>query len=207
MYKVFVDNISIYFQKDVIFKSNISSQYFPSISIEDYDLFINEVNNIQLTEKVFINCPDPKETMLKLFSNFKWIEAAGGIVQNTTTKEVLFIFRNGFWDIPKGKIKKKENPRQGAIREIIEECGLNELNILSELSPTYHTYFAYGKHVIKKTHWFVLETDDLDVQPEIEEGITEVKWFEPNNFGVIRKNTFASILDVMDEYLKNESNL
>ncbi|WP_107038243.1 NUDIX hydrolase [Brumimicrobium mesophilum] len=200
MYKVFVDNISIYFQKDGIFKSNISSQYFPAISVADYKLFIEEVNKINLKEKVVVFSPDPKAQLLEFFSNFKWIEAAGGIVLNTTTNQALFIHRNGFWDIPKGKLEKNENPEQGAIREIEEECGLGNLKILGELSPTYHTYFAYGKHVIKKTHWFSLVTDELNVTPQIDEGITEVKWFETDNLNLIKNNTFTSILDVMEEY-------
>lgn len=200
MYKVFVDNISIYFQKDSFFKSNISSDFFPTISINKYNYFLREMESINVKEQVFVQSPDPMAQIKELFGDFKWIEAAGGIVQNTKTKKELFIFRNGLWDIPKGKIEKGENPREGAIREIEEECGLKDLSITGELSPTYHIYFGFGKHVIKKTHWFTLETNVENVEPQTEEGITEVKWFDKNEIEVVKKNTFGSILEVIEEY-------
>ena len=38
------------------------------------------------------------------FSNYKLVIAGGGVVFNKN-KEILFIFRNGYWDLPKGKIE------------------------------------------------------------------------------------------------------
>jgi hypothetical protein len=38
------------------------------------------------------------------FSNYKLVIAGGGVVFNKY-KEILFILRNGFWDLPKGKIE------------------------------------------------------------------------------------------------------
>ncbi len=203
MYKVFVDNISIYFQKDTFFKSNISPEFFPAVSISKYNYFLNEINRINTKDKIFIRSSDPMKQIHEFFANFKWIEAAGGVVQNKESKQILFIFRNGLWDIPKGKIEKGENPREGAIREIEEECGLKNLTITGELSPTYHIYFAYGKHFIKKTHWFTLETNEESVEPQTEEGITEVKWFDLKDIDIVKENTFESILEVMKEYLDN----
>ncbi|PWH87068.1 NUDIX hydrolase [Brumimicrobium oceani] len=200
MYKVFVDNLSICFQKDSFFKSNISSDFFPTVAINKYKSFLKEIERLNVKEEVFIQSPNPVEQVKEVFADFEWIEAAGGIVQNTKTKKLLFIFRNGLWDIPKGKIEKDENPKEGAIREIEEECGLKNLKITSELSPTYHVYFAYGKHFIKKTYWFTLETKEEKVEPQTEEGITEVQWFNKYDLSIIKKNTFASILEVMEEF-------
>ncbi len=52
-----------------------------------------------------------KETF---FKNFKVIEAAGGIVQNEK-KDILFIYRLGKWDLPKGKIEKGEKEEACAV--------------------------------------------------------------------------------------------
>lgn len=205
MYKVFADNISIYFQKDTFFKSNISPQFFPAISTNNYTSFLEEINKINVKEHVYVQCTDPLRKIKEMFSQFLWIEAAGGIVINTNTKEALFILRNGIWDIPKGKIEEGENPREGAIREIQEECGLNNLRITGELSPTYHIYFGYGKHFIKKTFWFTLETEEIDVEPQLDEGITEVKWFDSNNLNLVKENTFESIREVLEEWLRLRS--
>jgi 8-oxo-dGTP pyrophosphatase MutT (NUDIX family) len=46
--------------------------------------------------------PGP-DAMSSFFSLFKIIEAAGGVVKNGRG-EILFIFRRGKWDLPKGKI-------------------------------------------------------------------------------------------------------
>jgi hypothetical protein len=48
------------------------------------------------------------EQLYEHFSSlFQIIEAAGGLVKNKND-EWLFIFRNGKWDLPKGKIEKGE---------------------------------------------------------------------------------------------------
>src|SRR5262245_43144571 len=60
------------------------------------------------------------------FKHFHLIEAAGGIVQNDK-KELLFIHRLGKWDLPKGKIEKKESPETCAVREVEEETGVTNL--------------------------------------------------------------------------------
>ena len=197
MYKVFVNNVPIYFQKDALSESNIPSEFLPSLSSKDFSSFISAVNESNSTTSVFVNSPDPMAAIHQFFNDFEWIEAAGGIVKNTLTDKLLFIFRNGFWDIPKGKIESGENPKEGAIREIEEECGLKNLKITGELSPTYHVYFAYGKHFIKKTHWFALNTEESDVKPQLEEGITEVRWFDVEEMDVVKGNTFASVLEVI----------
>ncbi len=52
--------------------------------------------------------PGEQETMLKKFiSLFSVVEAAGGVVKNDYG-EILFIHRLGYWDLPKGKISKRD---------------------------------------------------------------------------------------------------
>nr|WP_299206028.1 NUDIX domain-containing protein [uncultured Brumimicrobium sp.] len=200
MYKVFVNNVPIYFQKDALFESNIPTQFLPNLSLEHFDEFKVEVEKLNSEVFLFIKGKDPFKEIQQFFNKFEWIEAAGGIVQQTESQKLLFIFRNGFWDIPKGKIEAGENPEEGAIREIQEECGLKNLKIVRELSPTFHVYFGYGKHFIKKTHWFALSTQETKVSPQLEEDITEVRWFDSNEIDFVKEQTFASILDVLEDF-------
>ncbi|RFC55129.1 NUDIX hydrolase [Brumimicrobium aurantiacum] len=199
MYKVFVDNISICFQKDLNFSCNLPKQYLPILSKDKFESFKTDIKEISKTQTITVFSPDPLHAMKNFFKEFKWIEAAGGIVKNDKTKKELFILRNGFWDIPKGKIEEGESPESGAIREIQEECGINELKINRELSPTYHVYFAYEKHFIKKTYWYKMTSHETDVTPQAEEGITEVRWFDQNELEIVQSNTFTSILEVIEE--------
>lgn len=145
--------------------------------------------------------PNPKSAMKYFFSNFKKIKAAGGIVK--FYNELLFIKRNGKWDIPKGKMEKGEKPRETAIREIKEECGLKgDLTIESKLMKTYHCYFMIEKSVLKKTTWFILNYEGSNqVEAQIEEGITEVVWLKKNQLSKVKKNTFSSVRDVLEYYL------
>jgi len=53
--------------------------------------------------------------------------------------EILFIFRNGKWDLPKGKAEAKETINQTAIREVEEETGITGLSII----PTFRDYLSY----------------------------------------------------------------
>lgn len=146
---------------------------------------------------------NPITMMPNFFSNFKLIEAAGGIVKSKNL--FLFIKRNERWDIPKGKIEKNETPEIAAIREIKEECGLTgELMIRNKIIETYHTYEFKNKSVLKKTYWYCLEyIGDNSTKPQLEEGITEIQWLNQNQFSIIESNTYPSILDVLFEFGKS----
>ncbi len=201
MYKVFIENVPIYFQKNKQFQTNLSKYFFPSLSLLDFDRFLDEIHTLSAGESIFVKSPDPFMKISSFFKYFEWIEAAGGIVRNTKTDDLLFIFRNGVWDLPKGKIEAKETSKKAALREIEEECGIRNMEIIYELSSTYHVYFAYGKHWIKKTYWFALESSQIVLEPQKEENITEAKWFQRNKIKSVQENTYASILDVIEEYL------
>ena len=72
-------------------------------------------------------------------AGYKLIEAAGGLVYNDKN-QILMIFRNGKWDLPKGKLEVGENIEQCAIREVEEECGVSGLTITQQLQKTYHKW-------------------------------------------------------------------
>jgi 8-oxo-dGTP pyrophosphatase MutT (NUDIX family) len=141
--------------------------------------------------------------MTNFFVGYKFIEAAGGIVKSENS--FLFIKRNGLWDIPKGKIEKKETPEIAAIREIQEECGITgELIIRIKIIDTYHTYKFKNKSVLKKTHWYYLDYfGDKSTKPQLEEGITEIQWLPLNRFSIIESTTYPSIRDVLTEFGKS----
>jgi hypothetical protein len=53
---------------------------------------------------------------------------------------------------------------------------------------------------LKNTHWYLLDHfGDRSTIPQLEEGITEVRWFSQQNYSKIKSNTFPSILDVILE--------
>jgi len=149
---------------------------------------------------IILICEDV-EMVFKLFaSNYKLIEAAGGLVFNHNN-DLLLIERLGVWDLPKGKIDSGETPEITALREVKEECGVNGLSIEYLVCKSYHTYFFKDKHVLKRTYWFKMNsTFNGLLVPQIEENITKVEWkhFTKNN--IANLNTYESIRDVLKNY-------
>ena len=111
-----------------------------------------------------------------LRKKIKVVEAGGGLVYNSK-KEILFIRRNGKWDLPKGKVEKGETYEEAAIRETEEETGVQNLEIRRFIKKTYHVFKRNDKFRLKVTYWFEMYTDyDGDLIPEPEEGIKKVRW-------------------------------
>lgn len=108
--------------------------------------------------------------------------AAGGVLYQTgsSPQKVLLIKRNGFWDIPKGKLENGETIEECAVREVEEEVGAKDLIIETFLCDTYHEYQAEGKNFGKTTHWYLMEseTPDFNFVPRVKEGITDVRWVD-----------------------------
>jgi len=127
---------------------------------------------------------------LKLLPN---VVAGGGKVYNAN-KEILFIYRNDKWDLPKGKAEKKETIEETAIREVEEETGVENLKISKPLPTTYHIFKRNGRHKIKITYWFEMTTDfSGKLLPEENEGITKVQWLNEKASQEALDNSYANI--------------
>ena len=104
------------------------------------------------------------------------------------------------WDLPKGKVEKKESSKSAAVREVMEECGLsNEPKIKSKIINTFHIYPFNGKSYLKKTSWFLMDYEGskkLVVQKE--EGITSACWVNYTALSIKLKKSFPSIAEVIN---------
>jgi len=131
------------------------------------------------------------------FHLFNWVDAAGGLVKNEKG-EMLFIFRLGKWDLPKGKLAGNESPEEAAIREVREETGLAGIRITGSLPSTYHIYERKGKSILKQTRWFEMEAKNAQsLIPQAEEDITEARWVGKKDLESVLSNTYASIRELM----------
>jgi 8-oxo-dGTP pyrophosphatase MutT (NUDIX family) len=135
----------------------------------------------------------------KFFSFFKIIEAAGGVVRNEKN-EILVIFRNGKWDLPKGKIdKRKETIKQAALREVKEETGIKVLLIKGKLLTTYHLFFRKERMILKPTYWFEMFADSSSkFVPETKENISMVIWVKEEEIPGILQNTYHSLEELFN---------
>lgn len=138
------------------------------------------------------------EKLKKLFfKQFVPVTAAGGLIENEKA-EVLLIFRRGKWDLPKGKVDKGESLDECAVREVEEETGLKNIELLKPLTVTYHTYDEFGKHIIKDSHWYKMKVKGKqNIVPQTEEDISEIKWVKKKDLKNYFSNTFPSVKDVL----------
>jgi len=141
---------------------------------------------------------DLKKTWKEFCLLFEIRKAAGGVVINGKN-EKLFIKRNGFWDLPKGHVEKNEKNRDAAIREVMEECGIEKPVIIKKLVKTYHTYVLKKRIVLKPTKWYLMSySGGKKTKPQKKEGITKVVWANKSEETEMVKNSFASIVEVVN---------
>ncbi len=144
-----------------------------------------------------------------LFSDYKIIKAAGGIVMSKKGL-LLMIFRKGKWDLPKGKIDKGERVKHTALREIREETGIGSLKIQRQLlflnrrqDALYHTYEDNGKKILKETYWFkMISNDSGPLTPQQAEGIERAEWCSPQKVRENLQNSYPSIHEVISQGLE-----
>ena len=148
--------------------------------------------------KVYINkeCKVITHNWDDFCAKYILIEAAGGLVYNSVN-QVLMIFRNKKWDLPKGKIELGESIEECALREVEEECGISNLQIIGALKSTYHIYKLNGRSILKRTYWFKMNTNYSNkLIPQIEEGITKVEWVNKEDISKKIENTYMNIKDI-----------
>ncbi len=195
MYKVFVNDKPLFLTNEISKETNF--QLFLLESVDIVQLIIKIFQN--KIQKAYLYHPDEKQIMKTLKSKIPVNKAGGGLVYNKKG-EVLFIFRGGKWDLPKGGIEKGEDIEATAMREVEEETGVKQLTITKKLQKTYHVFKRNGVYKLKVTHWFEM-TSDFEETPvgQIEEGIEKAAWFHPNEIPEILKNSYENIKLLFEE--------
>ena len=150
---------------------------------------------------------DPDKILKKVILEFKYIIAAGGIVENEKGK-ILLMKRLGKWDLPKGKLDKGESIEECALREIEEETGAADLSVKSSFAETYHTYYRNEKWIIKHTHWYIVNCEDgSKLSPQEDEDIEQVAWVDFDTIDVLKIDTYPAIRRLLKRYKKRLNKL
>lgn len=140
--------------------------------------------------------PDLEALQKAVWKKFTLVQAGGGAVWKK--ERLLFIYRRGKWDLPKGKLDPGETIETCATREVAEETGVTA-RISRMLLRTYHTYHEAGKHILKESVWFEMAADARQQEkPQAEEDITELRWLPRTEWSTVLDNTFPSIKDVLE---------
>ncbi len=210
MYKVFFNAscFTLCSKNENSFKSN-KAQF---IEIQDASVLFDCVADFESknTARSFSFVSELVEKIWTDFvARFVVIDAAGGIVQNEK-QDILVINRLGKWDLPKGKLEKNETAAEAAVREVQEECGLSELDLVKKVGSSWHMYRSPfhlfpDNLVLKETHWFAMKYRGGEKPtPQLEEEIIEARWLKQSEMDLFFENTYPSLIDLMQSFLSAE---
>lgn len=194
MYKVF------YNEKSLIL-SDVPTENTKSLKFTDERQFDEALELLGQTTVSAVNlyAPDSEQLLKRLAAHLDYLEAAGGVVQNPN-KDFLMIYRFGKWDLPKGKVENGETTESAAIREVIEECGIDQLKSTGLIAVTYHIYFQNSLK-LKAVYWYQMLTESTQIPvPQNEEGIESAEWKSKEELPELLKNTYENIRTVFDEF-------
>lgn len=138
----------------------------------------------KLKQVVFRKKPEIKEIVRE--------PTAGGIVFRPTADgkdiEILLIQDSkNRWTIPKGHIEPGETAKQTAVREIGEESGLKEVDVISWLGKIHFKYRRAEKLVLMTTQVYLVQSLDKNERPTKEKWMNGIRWF-----------TFSEALDAIE---------
>lgn len=206
MYKVFLNDRVIKIGSPENITINQSTVRFSdACSVEEIRKWFNAFETGSLDEVAVVH--DNPEEFFRLFqSAFKVVQAAGGVV--VAGDSLLFIFRNGKWDLPKGKLDRNESAEEAALREVEEETGIAAGGIDFKLPSTFHIYKSpyadtNNQWIFKETAWFQMSCSDIiPGTPQKEEGITRVKWIAVGKLEEVMQNTYKNLMQLIVLYHK-----
>ena len=203
MYKIFQENKALVFPKiednSLVFDAtpHESDRYDAELLCD----FLPEWLDDQDEGDTFIHEVGENAVVSALNSTFKMAPAAGGIV--VVDGQFVSIVRHGIPDLPKGHIEKGETPEAAALREVEEETGIANLQIVKALPSTWHCYLEHDQWTLKRTYWYLMSnTDAVQPKPQTEEGITEIKLIGNEEIETFLKNTFRSISEILAQDLR-----
>jgi len=203
MYKVFVNDKPIILSDRQTTKTEYEICLYEATRLEEVLHKLRHTN----TKGITLYHSDIDEMWQGFQSYFTVVYAAGGLVikdKNT----YLFIFRNGHWDLPKGRMEEGEVETETALREVEEECGIEELELKKPLCKSYHVFYENRKPKLKVTSWFVMLSQyNKPLIPQEEEGISIAQFVPKEALDSLYPKMYANIRELIQHYLKKQERI
>lgn len=208
MYKVFINDKPVILGGQDLEKTNQADTlvvYFSDKS--ELKRTVIRFGQDEKTRELIIINRENSDLLYDTFESlFTPVVAAGGIVFDPS-KGILWIFRNGRWDLPKGKIDYGETTQEAAIREVEEETGIRNLFTTGYLGVTRHLFFEFENAFLKTSHWFGMQTmkPESTLKPQTKEGITRAEWVGKSGINDMIDNTYTSLKELVSEFVRKHT--
>ncbi len=136
------------------------------------------------------------------YSNNPDIWSAGGVVirSNDNIPEVLICerFSENLVALPKGKPNEGESESETALREVMEETGIN-VSIIKKIKDIFYSFQILENIVNKKVSFFLMEQQGGNILDHDDE-FDKVYWEQIDS--ALEKLTFQGEKDVLEEAIK-----
>jgi len=178
---------TLYFLLEPDRKKNVKSKI---VSLTRYNNFEDAVNNIPIEYLASINdlkeeylndlnkyySKDDQEKFGVLAIEIEMQEKSCGMIVFNKNKVLLVHHNKGHWGFPKGHVEENETEQETAIRETLEETGVDV-----EIISNFRKVITYKpkENSIKDVVFFIGKPKTTDIKPQLEE-VSEVKFVEIN---------------------------
>jgi 8-oxo-dGTP pyrophosphatase MutT (NUDIX family) len=162
--------------------------------------YIDSLEKGNKYDRIVLHSVNYKQLKSDLKSLLNIIKAGGGIVENEYG-ETLFIFRKGYWDLPKGKCDTGEKRKVAASREVEEETGVQGLVRHKLFAKTKHLYREKGVRSLKVTNWYLMSAPKQELVPEAKEQIEKAVWIRAEDFLEYYRPVYRSVREIIENRL------
>jgi|TARA_Y100000310_G_scaffold330896_1_gene403418 8-oxo-dGTP pyrophosphatase MutT (NUDIX family) len=134
-------------------------------------------------------------------------EKSAGAVVFREDKEVMYLILNyeaGHWDFPKGKIEAKESEQDTIKREIEEETGIKDIELINGFKEKISYFYRFeGDLISKEVVFYLAKTDTEQITLSFEHiGFEWLNYDEA--MGKLTFKNAKEILNKANEFIKKE---
>lgn len=204
MYKIYINQKPLYLcttEEHLALKEDNFNPHYRYLGKPKFILpYVDTLEKTAFHESVVLHAPQLEPLWEAFNSRYTQVAAAGGLVFNAQ-QEFLLIKRRGWWDLPKGKIDDGETRETAALREVLEETGV-QASLGAPILTTWHTYRdKKERRILKPTFWYLMHTQNAAVKVQEEEDIEDYAWVKQENFDEYQPTFYPALLDVVKKGL------
>ncbi|MDP7323040.1 MAG: NUDIX domain-containing protein [Candidatus Woesearchaeota archaeon] len=137
-------------------------------------------------------------------------EKSAGAIVFRKDKEPIFLllhYEEGHWDFPKGHVEENEADADTVKREVEEETGIRDIEIIRDFKEKMQYYFKFKNELINKTVvFYIAKTKTKEVKLSFEH--IGFEWLPYDK--AIEKLTYKNAKEILkkaDNFLKTHKTL